>query len=106
MFSVGFAMKVKPGCYEEYKEAHDNLWPGVAQSMSENNINMAIFKFGDDLFLHATAPTEEDWDRSRHHPALPGWQKAMTELLQADDSGNVIFEPLEVAFEFGEFINT
>ena len=106
MFSIGFFMKLKQGCYEKYKEAHDDLWPGVAQSMSENNINMVIFKFGENLILHATAPTEEDWDRSREHPALPDWQKAMTELLQDDGRCNVIFEPLEVAFEFGDFINT
>ncbi len=97
MFSIGFAMKLKPGCYGQYKEAHDNLWPGVAQSMSENNINMVIFKIGDDLILHATAPTEEDWDRSREHPALPDWQKAMTELLQEDDQGNDNYDPLQVA---------
>lgn len=103
MYTIGLAMKLKPGCYERYKEAHDNLWPAIAESMSRNQVNMVIYRFGENLILVATAPTESDWERSREDPALPDWQTAMTELLADDGEGNIVFEPLEAAFRFGDF---
>ncbi|CAN5454045.1 hypothetical protein BH09VER1_BH09VER1_36340 [soil metagenome] len=97
-------MKLKSGCYERYKEAHDNIWPEVAASMKENGINMAIYHQSDGhLFIHATAPTPSHWERSRLHPAMPKWQAAMTELIETDDQGEVRYEALEPAFVFGEF---
>ena len=67
MFSIGFAMKLRPGKFEAYKDAHDNLWPEVAASMSDNQVSMTIHRYGDHLFLHATAPSQELWDRSRQN---------------------------------------
>jgi L-rhamnose mutarotase len=80
---------------------HDNLWPGVAQSMQENGIAMIIHHQSDGrLFVFATAPDEAAWQRSRHHPAMPAWQAAMTELIETDDTGNVLYEHLEEVFRF------
>lgn len=31
MRSVSMAMELKPGCYEEYKKRHDELWPELAE---------------------------------------------------------------------------
>ena len=36
MYSIGLSMQLKPGSYEGYKEAHDNLWPEIAKSMDDN----------------------------------------------------------------------
>ncbi len=70
MFSIGFMMKLRPGCYVEYKKEHDDIWPDLAKSMSDNEVSMAIFRHKDHLFLHATAPTEAHWHRSRDVPIL------------------------------------
>ncbi|MBI2506228.1 MAG: L-rhamnose mutarotase [Candidatus Latescibacteria bacterium] len=103
MFTIGMLMKVKPGCYPEYKKAHDELWPAIAKSMSDNQVSMQIFLYRDQLFLHAMAPTQADWDKSRQHPELVRWHDYMATLLQADESGKIIFEELEKAFTFGGF---
>ena len=103
MFSIGYVMKVQPGKYEGYKEAHDNLWPDIAKSMSDNNVSMSIYRFDDYLFLHAVAPTEEEWDRSREDPALPRWADYMKEFLETDGEGEVFFPELPEAFAFGLF---
>ena len=103
MFSIGYVMKLKPEGYPGYKEAHDNLWPEIARSMSDNQVNMSIYRFEDLLFLHAVAPTEEDWDKSREAPDLERWVEYMSEFLQADDGGGVFFEELPEAFGFGLF---
>ena len=64
MFSIGVTMLLRPGCYDEYKKHHDEIWPDLAQSMSDNEVSMAIFRLEDRLFLHAAAPTEAHWQRS------------------------------------------
>ena len=59
MFTVAFAMSLRTGAYEQYKLAHDQLWPELAAGMRENQIGMAIYRDGDRLFLFAAAPTRE-----------------------------------------------
>ena len=106
MFSIGYVMKVKPGKFAPYKEAHDNLWPEIASSMSDNSVSMSIFRHGDLLFLHAVAPTEADWDASCEHPELARWAKFMTEFLETGDDGLAYYPQLEEAFAFGQFLST
>ena len=53
-------MKLRPGGYDGYKKAHDELWPEIATSMSDHGVSMAIYRFGDRLMLFACAPTEAD----------------------------------------------
>ena len=103
MYSIGLAMTLRPEAYTEYKKAHDELWPEIADSMSVNDVSMAIYKFNENLIIHAVAPTEEDWDKSREAPILEKWFEYMSTLLVTDDSGDIIFEDLPEAFAFGIF---
>ena len=103
MYSLGLAMRMRPGAYAEYKRAHDELWPEVAQSMTDNQVSMAIYRYGESLIIHAVAPTEEDWLKSRQVPILEEWMAYMATLIETDASGDVDFEELEEAFSFGLF---
>ena len=103
MYAIGLAMTLRPGCYAEYKKAHDELWADIAKSMSDNQVNMAIYRFGENLIIHATAPSEEHWDRSRQAPILVEWHDYMAKLLETDAAGEILFEELEEAFAFGQF---
>lgn len=103
MFSIGQTFCLKPGCYTEYKKAHDELWPDIAKSMSSNNVSMSIFLHGDRLFLHAVAPTESDWEQSRQVAGVDRWHAYMATLMLTDAEGQTIVEELEPAFDFGIF---
>ena len=103
MYSLGLAMRMRPGAYAEYKRAHDELWPDVAQSMSDNQVSMAIYRYGESLIIHAVAPTEEDWLKSRQVPILEEWMSYMATLIETGEDGQVDFEELEEAFSFGLF---
>ena len=103
MFSLGLAMTLRPGAYEEYKLAHDQLWPELAAGMRTNQVSMAIYRDGDRLFLLAAAPSEAHWQRSREDPILAKWDARMTELLETDGQGGIAFTILPKAFGFGEF---
>ena len=103
MYSIGLAMTLRPGAYAEYKKAHDELWPEIADSMSDNDVSMAIYRFGENLVIHAVAPTEADWNKSRDVPILEKWFEYMSTLLATNQEGEIIFEDLPEAFVFGIF---
>lgn len=103
MFTLGLAMTLRPGAYAQYKLAHDQLWPELAAGMSANQVSMVIYRDGQRLFLFASAPSEEHWERSRGDPILARWDARMTELLETDERGGIAFTVLPKAFGFGEF---
>lgn len=103
MFTLGLAMTLRPGAYARYKLAHDQIWPELTTGMSANQVSMVIYRDGDRLFLFATAPTEEHWQRSRQDPILARWDAKMTEFLETTEQGGIAFTVLPKAFGFGEF---
>ena len=85
MYSIGFAMTLRPGAYAEYKRAHDDPWPELVRDMEANGISMAIFRDGDRLVVHAVAPTAEHWEQSRRMtPVFDKWHAYMATLLETD----------------------
>lgn len=103
MFTLGLSMKLRPGAYERYKLAHDQLWPELAAGMRENQVSMAIYHNGDRLFLFAAAPSEAHWLQSRKDPVLTRWDARMTEFLETNEQGTIAFMVLPKTFGFGEF---
>jgi len=103
MFTLGLAMKLRPGASAEYTLAHDRLWPELAEGMRVNQVSMAIYRDGDRLFLFAAAPSEEHWQRSRQDPVLARWDALMAKLLETSPQGGIEFTLLPKAFGFGEF---
>lgn len=96
-------MKLRPGAYEQYQLAHDQLWPELAEGMRANEISMAIYRDGDRLFLLAAAPSEEHWQRSRQDPVLVRWNALMAKLLETDEEGRIAFTLMPKIFGFGDF---
>ncbi len=101
MKSIGMAMKLRPGCYDEYKRRHDNLWPELAVAMRGRGISMVIYRHEDHLFVYGTAPSEQAWTEMNGDAIAPRWNKYMAEVLETDDAGNIVFIPLTQAFAFG-----
>ena len=103
MFSKGLTFKLRPGCYPEYKQAHDELWQEMVDAMSANEVNMVIYYYEDRLFLYMTAPSEEHFERSHRGAVADRWAAYMATLMITDDEGKSVVEELEQAFVFGEF---
>jgi L-rhamnose mutarotase len=103
MYTIGLALALRPGAYESYKRAHDNLWPELAAGMRANSVSMAIYRDADRLFVFAAAPSEAHWEQSRQDPVLTKWDQSMTEFLETDEQGRLAFTLLPKAFGFGEF---
>jgi L-rhamnose mutarotase len=103
MKSIGFALKLRPHCYEEYKRRHDELWPELAEILRAQGISMVIYRFEDFLFVHETAPSEQSWQALNEHPVTARWNEYMAEVLETDGNGNILFHKLPLAFSFGDF---
>ena len=103
MFTVGQRLRLKAGVYDEYKRRHDELWPEMADVMSSLGINMAIYRWGDHLFVFATAPDEQSWSDLEKHPVTPRWDAYMDDMLESDETGKFFVEDLPCAFLFGDF---
>jgi len=103
MFTIALAMTLRPGAYEQYRLAHDRLWPELAAGMRQNRISMAIYRDGERLFLFATAPNQEHWEHSRRDPVLAEWDAHIAQLVEADSRGEISFSTLPKAFGFGDF---
>jgi L-rhamnose mutarotase len=103
MFCLGLALTLRPGAYEKYKAAHDQIWPELASGMKANQVSMAIYRDGSRLFVFAAAPSEAHWQRSRQDPVLARWDARMAEFLETDQQGRLAFTLLPKAFGFGEF---
>jgi L-rhamnose mutarotase len=103
MYTIGLALTLRPGAFDGYKRAHDDLWPELAEGMRANEVSMAIYRDGDRLFVFAAAPSEAHWDRSREDPILSRWDQQMAEFLETDKQGRLAFSLLPKAFGFGAF---
>ena len=103
MFTIALTMQLRPGCLAGYRKAHDELWPEIARGMRDNGVNMAICHQDGQLFLFATAPSKDHWDRSRQDPMLAKWDARMTEFLESSEPGKIDFRLAEKVFGFGEF---
>lgn len=103
MKSIGLVLKLRPGCYDEYKKRHDELWPEMHVALNSFGISMVIYRHDDLLFIHEQAPSEESFKKMAAHPVTPRWNKNMSEVLQTHEHGELIFISLPLTFSFGVF---
>lgn len=103
MKSIGLVLKLRPGCYEEYKKRHDELWPELSVVMKSVGVSMVIYRHEDLLFVHERFPSQQACDQLSAHPVTARWNLSMGEVLEADDRGAAIATVIPLAFSFGEF---
>lgn len=103
MYSTATTFKLKPGCYAEYRKAHDELWPEMVEALAAHDISMAIYHHEGHLFLHAVAPSETAMQDSHAGDKAQEWMAYMATLLETDESGKSIVEDMDPAFLFGIF---
>lgn len=80
MRRYAFIFKIKPGLKDEYKKAHDEIWPDMAQAIKESGIrNYSIF-FREDGTLFAYLESEnpeKSFEYMGKQEVNSRWQKAM-----------------------------
>ena len=103
MWSKALTYRLKPGYYAQYKKAHDEIWPELANAMTQCEVNMIIHHFEERLYLYMTAPSEEHFERSHTGEIADKWLEYMATMMITDEDGNTILDEMDTAFVFGSY---
>jgi L-rhamnose mutarotase len=71
-----FRMKLKPGAVDEYRKRHDDIWPELAQLLTDAGIHdYSIFLDEETLHLFAVLKLREPNQRESlpQHPLMRRW---------------------------------
>jgi L-rhamnose mutarotase len=86
MPSYAWVLGVRPGCEEEYKQRHDDLWPEMDATLRRSGIrNYHIFRHGLTLFGYfETDDLQATIDYLKADPINAKWSESMAPIMQID----------------------
>lgn len=86
MASYAWVLGVRPGCEEEYKQRHDELWPEMDATLRKSGIrNYHIFRHGLTLFGYfETDDLQATIDYLKTDPVNAKWSESMAPIMQID----------------------
>ncbi|MBO8130045.1 MAG: L-rhamnose mutarotase [Candidatus Marinimicrobia bacterium] len=101
MKRYAFKMKLKPGCKDEYKKRHDNIWPEILELLKQQGINdFAIFydKETDCLFAYQKISGDKDSQSLGNFEAMRKWWDYMSDIMETNEDSSPVSIPLEEVF--------
>lgn len=96
-----FKMKLKPGCADEYKKRHQNIWPELKELLLSAGIKEYIIvldKETDILFASQKLPEDYDVEYLPQQPIMKKWWKYMSDLMETNDDFSPVCIELENMF--------
>jgi len=101
MKRVAFKMKLKDGCFTEYKKRHDEIWPELSAFLSSVGIvNYSIFFDSETNILfayHEVTGTGSAQDQGSI-PVVQKWWDYMADIMKTNPDNSPVSSMLEVAF--------
>jgi L-rhamnose mutarotase len=101
MIRNAFKMKLKPGCVEEYKKRHDEIWPELAKAHSEAGIfDYSIYFDEESLILFAFQKLSDDNTAGdlKNLAIVKKWWDYMADLMEVHPNNMPVFKPLAEVF--------
>lgn len=86
MASYAWVLGVRPGCEDEYKQRHDDLWPEMDAALRASGIrNYHIFRYGLTLFGYfETDDLQATIAYLKTDPVNAKWSESMAPIMQID----------------------
>ena len=101
MKRVAFKMKLFPGCEDEYKKRHDNIWPELVQEISEAGLyDFSIYLDRETNTLFAFHKVKDD-SASAGQPGKAvqrKWWTYMKDLMETNSDDSPATVPLPEVF--------
>ena len=94
-------MKLKPGFEAEYKKRHDEIWPELAQVLTEAGVSdYSIFLDEETLTLFAAWKLNDDNSTADlpHHPVVNKWWAFMADIMDVNPDNSPVCIPLNEVF--------
>jgi L-rhamnose mutarotase len=101
MIRNAFKMKLKPGCVEEYKKRHDEIWPDLAKVHTDAGIfDYSIYFDEQTLTLFAFQKLTDDntADNLKNLEIVRSWWDHMADLMESHPDNMPVFMPLREVF--------
>lgn len=96
-----FAMRLRPGCEDEYRRRHDALWPELEALLREAGVaDYSIhFEPGSNLlFAVLWRRRDHGMDALPHHPVMRRWWAHMADIMETEPSNAPVVLPLKTLF--------
>src|ERR1700749_2812722 len=101
MDRLAFKMKLFPGCAEEYKKRHDEIWPALYALFKQAGIGgYSIFLDEETniLFGFLKAQDRQLLDDLPTHAIMKKWWAYMSDIMQSNPDGSPVSVPLKEMF--------
>ncbi|MBR0333719.1 MAG: L-rhamnose mutarotase [Bacteroidales bacterium] len=101
MERLAFKMKLKPGCQEEYRRRHAQVWPEILQLLKETGVSdYSIFldEETDLLFAVQKVSGESNSQQLGHVEVQQRWWSYMADIMEVNPDDSPISIPLSEVF--------
>ena len=101
MIRNAFKMKLKPGCAQEYKKRHDEIWTELAKAHADAGIlDYSIYFDEETLTLFAFQKLSDDNTAAglKDLQIVQKWWDYMADLMEVHPNNMPVFKPLTEVF--------
>ena len=99
--NVAFKMKLKPGCVDEYKKRHDEIWPELKELIGKAGIyDYSIFLDEETNYLFAVQKVKGDSGSQDlgSNAIVQKWWAYMADIMDTNPDNSPISIPLREVF--------
>jgi L-rhamnose mutarotase len=101
MERIAFKMILKPGCENDYKKRHDEIWPEMVELIKKSGIyDYSIFwdKQTNILFAYLLKDSKMPDLENGSNPVVRKWWDYMSELMEVNPDNSAVEFPLIEVF--------
>ncbi|MEX0646866.1 MAG: L-rhamnose mutarotase [Balneolaceae bacterium] len=94
-------MKLKPGCEEEYKKRHDEIWPELKKTLKEAGIydySIYLDRETGSLFAIQKISADNTTEGLADLPVMKKWWEYMHDIMETNPDHSPVETPLEQMF--------
>ena len=96
-----FAMRLKPGCTQEYKKRHDNIWPELKAELRKAGISdysIYLDEKTNTLFGFQYLADDSTKDELPKKEIMQKWWHMMKDIMETNPDESPINDPLKEMF--------
>ena len=96
-----FKMTLNPGCKDEYRRRHDEVWPELLELLKQAGVSDYSIHLDDDtgiLFGVLWRTDDHTMEDLSAHPIMQRWWAHMADIMQTHQDNEPVAKPLETVF--------
>lgn len=101
MARLAFKMLMNPGCKEEYKKRHDQLWPELEALLKQAGVedySIYLDEETNSLFGILKVADKKQMDDLPNHPVMKKWWAHMKDIMVTNPDNSPVSVPLKEVF--------